>query len=254
MTLMALDADHLTKCEEKIHNYLKRSVSKIILGGFQQWNQYMINAFFKYSNDRYVLSKLNDQQDIVLYGPINSVYEVSQKYQLTNALIQQKTNLPSQVSTNTSSTCYNIMLSYSQEDSIISHRLATRLIDEGLSVWMNSNQAIEFDQILRKINQSDCIILCMSENYFEDDLCEKEAKYADQIRKNIIPVRIRNYEPIEWLRNIIKNESYFQLFGSDNHFNLEYDKLLLKVVSFNNIGLDEKDLSRTSQFSILRCF
>jgi hypothetical protein len=93
----------------------------------------------------------------------------------------------------------------------------------------------------------------MSENYFEDDLCEKEAKYADQIRKNIIPVRIRNYEPIEWLRNIIKNESYFQLFGSDNHFNLEYDKLLLKVVSFNNIGLDEKDLSRTSQFSILRC-
>lgn len=192
----------------------------------------MINAFYKYSNDRCVLPKLNDQQQIVLYGPINNVYEVSQKYYLTKALIQQKINLSSPLSINISSIYHNIMLSYSQEDSIISHRLATRLIDEGFSVWMHSNQATEFDQIFEQINQSNCIILCTSRNYFEDALCEKEAKYADQIGKNIIPVRVQNYQPIEWLRKLTEKESYFQLFGSDNHFNLEYDKLLLKIVSY----------------------
>ncbi|CAF4682736.1 unnamed protein product, partial [Rotaria sp. Silwood2] len=123
----------------------------------------------------------------------------------------------------------NIMFSYSPIDSIITHRLSNRLIDEGFSVWMNSNQSKEFNQILRKINRSDCVILCRSENYFEDELCEKEAKYADETGKSLIPVKVQTYEPIELLQKLIEQQSYFQLFGSENHFNLEYDKLLLKI-------------------------
>ncbi|CAF3683750.1 unnamed protein product [Rotaria sordida] len=231
ITLTSSNPEYFTECEKKINNYLKRSTFEMNLDGFQHWNQYMINAFYKYSNDKHVLPKLDNQQHIVLYGPINNVYEVYQRYQLINALIQEKTNLLSLFSTNISSTNFNIMLSYSQDDSIISHRLANRLIDEGFSVWMNSNQSTEFDQILRKIKKSDCIILCISENYFQNELCEKEAKYIDEIGKCMIPVKVQYYEPIEWLQKLIEKESYFQLFGSENHFNLEYDKLLLKICS-----------------------
>ena len=204
----------------------------------------MINAFYKYCYERFVLPKINQEQQIVLYGSINSVYEINQKYQLTNALIQEKRNLSSRFITTRSSNRYNVMLSYSQEDSIISHRLAARLIDEGFSVWMSSNQSTEFDVTLRKMNKSDCIILCLSENYFENELCEKEAKYAEQIGKSIIPVKVRYYEPIEWLQKLIEKESYFQLFGSDNHFNLEYQKLLLKIVSFLNLNRNINELRK----------
>ena len=232
ITLISSDANNTAKSEEKINNYLKRSIFKMNLDGFQHWNQNMINAFYKYSKDRFVLPKLDRQQRVVIHGPINNVYEVYQKYQLMNGLIQENLlNLLSQYLTNTSMNDYNIMLSYSSNDSIVSHRLANRLHDEGFSVWINSNQLIELDDILRKLNKSDCVILCISKNYFQDDMCKKQVKYAVEIGKCIIPVRVEYYQPIQWLQKLIEKESYFQLFGSDIHFNLEYDKLLLKIVS-----------------------
>ncbi|CAF4717131.1 unnamed protein product, partial [Rotaria sp. Silwood2] len=61
------------------------------------------------------------------------------------------------------------------------------------------------------------------------ELCEKEAKYANEIEKSLIPVKVQNYEPIEWLQKLIEKESCFQLLGSESHSKLEYDKLLLKI-------------------------
>ncbi|CAF3683782.1 unnamed protein product [Rotaria sp. Silwood1] len=250
ITLTSLNTEYLTKCEKQINNYLNRSIFKMTLNGFENWNQYMINAFYKYSKDRYVLPKLDNKQQIILYGPINNVYEVIQKYQLINKLIQDKTNLLSLFTKNTSLNNFNIMLSYSPNDTIISHRLANRLIDEGFTIWINSNQSIEFNQILKEINKSDCIILCISENYFENELCEKEAKYANEIGKSMIPVKVQNYEPIEWLYKLIEKESYFQLFGSENHFNLEYDKLLLKIlqcIRYNHVSSFEQTSNRSNE-------
>ncbi|CAF4193216.1 unnamed protein product, partial [Adineta steineri] len=200
--------------------------------GFTHWNQYMINAFYKYANDRHVLPKLDNEQQIVLYSHINNVYEVSQKYHLTNRFIQEKTSLIPQLSMETSSACYNIMLSCSSKDLIVSKSLANRLVEEGFSVWMNSKQTTTFDQMCKKINKSDCIIFCISKHYFEDQLCKKITKYADKIGKHIIFVKIQNYEPIEWLQKLTQKDSCFQLFGSDNNFNLECDKLLLKILQY----------------------
>ncbi|CAF1029912.1 unnamed protein product [Adineta steineri] len=232
ITLISLDDDYFTKCEQKINNYLNRCVFNMKLDGFTHWNQHMINAFYKYANDRYVLPKLDNEQQIVLYSHINNVYEVSQKYHLTNRFIQEKTNLMPQLSMETSSACYNIMLSCSSKDLIVSKRLANRLVDEGFSVWMNSKETTTFDQICKKINKSDCIIFCISKHYFEDQLCKKITKYADKIGKHIIFVKIQNYEPIEWLKKLTQKDSCFQLFGSDNNFNLECDKLLLKILQY----------------------
>lgn len=215
---MCFDDDHLKKSEERISNYLKRSMFKMKLDNFQDWNQSMINTLYKYSIDRNILPKIDNQQQITLFGSINNVYEVNQKYQLINASIQVKQNLPSELKG-------NILIIYSPKDSIISHRLANRLIDDGLSVNINSNQTV------RKIDKSTCIILCISENYFQDELCEKQAKYADEIGKNIVLIRVEYFQPIEWLQKLIEKHSYFQLFGSENHFNLEYEKILLKIVS-----------------------
>ncbi|CAF3480718.1 unnamed protein product [Rotaria socialis] len=229
ITLTCSNVDNLKQCEKRINNYLNRSIFKINLDGFENWNQDMINAFYKYSIDRCTLPKLDNDEKVVLHGPINSVYEVKQKYALIKTLAQEKTNLLSLFSTETLFVDYTIMLSYSPDDSIVSQRLANFLIDEGFSVWLNLNQSRNNEEHFEMVNKSYCIILCISKNYFHDKLCEQEAKYANQIGKCIIPVKVQNYEPIEWLEKLIEKESYFQLFGSENHFNLEYDKLLLKL-------------------------
>jgi len=224
ISLMSLKDEYLTICENKINNYLKRSIFKMKLDGFQHWNQYLINAFYKYSVDRCVLPKTDHQQQIILYGPVSNVYEVNQKYQLTNALIQQKQRLSSGFP-------ITIMISYSREDSIVSHRLANRLIDEGFFVWINSDQSIEFEKISKKIHKSSCIILCISENYYQNSLCLEEAKYAFQTDKKVFLVKIQNNPLLGWDYDLFEGKLFFHSFGSEDYFDFEYGRLLLELVS-----------------------
>ncbi|CAF5166859.1 unnamed protein product [Rotaria magnacalcarata] len=100
---------------------------------------------------------MNDDQQIVLKGPIISVQEAKQKYQLTAAIMQEKIHMqqclletPQSISTvecpatnimptAETSPCYNVMLSFCPEDSILCHQLANRLVDEGFSLSLSSD-------------------------------------------------------------------------------------------------------------------
>ncbi|CAF4688533.1 unnamed protein product [Rotaria sp. Silwood1] len=247
VSLISSDNENLTKYE------------------FKDWNQYMINAFYKYCYDRCVLPKIDDDKRIRLIGPINNVYEAKHKYLLTNILIQEKVHLQqlltttprtksiirsqitNNISTISSSICYNIMLSYCQEDSIISHRLADHLIDEGFSVCID---LIGSNDTFSQINKSECIILCISENYVENKFSQNTVEYVKQMDKHIILVKVQNYTLNDWLQELIPNEIYFQLFGSENHFDLQYDKLLLKILQYTQPGYASL-LQKTSNGSII---
>ncbi|CAF3548575.1 unnamed protein product [Rotaria sp. Silwood1] len=247
VSLISSDNENLTKYE------------------FKDWNQYMINAFYKYCYDRCVLPKIDDDKRIRLIGPINNVYEAKHKYLLTNILIQEKIHLQqlltttprtksiirsqitNNISTISSSICYNIMLSYCQEDSIISHRLADHLIDEGFSVCID---LIGSNDTFSQINKSECIILCISENYVENKFSQNTVEYVKQMDKHIILVKVQNYTLNDWLQELIPNEIYFQLFGSENHFDLQYDKLLLKILQYTQPGYASL-LQKTSNGSII---
>ncbi|UJR34705.1 hypothetical protein I4U23_027482 [Adineta vaga] len=54
------------------------------------------------------------------------------------------------------------------------------------------------------MNKSECILLCISEYYYENSICENEARYALQTGKTIFFLKIRN-DP---------------LFGFEHHFNI----------------------------------
>lgn len=195
------------------------------LNGFEHWNQPLINAFYQYSTDRSVLPKLDTQQEILLYGPVSHVYDVHQKYQFINTYIEQIIHLPVGSFTKISTNRYNVLISYSEEDSKIAHRLADRLMEEGFAV------SIGLEEIPKKISRSDCVILCLSENYFRDTRCQHQANDIQQSEKPILPIKVQYFQPIDWLKKFIEKESIFHLFGSDNQFNYEYKKILLKLVS-----------------------
>ncbi|CAF2898904.1 unnamed protein product [Rotaria sp. Silwood2] len=238
-------------------------MAEIELDGFNDWHQYLINAYYKYCSDRCILPQVGNDQRIILKGPISSIQEAKQKYKLTVALIQEKIRLQQSLlerswsmstlpcptsalmSTAESSTCYNVMLSYCQEDSVACHHLANRLIDEGFSLWLCSNGVNDHSDTLSQMKKSNSIILCISEHYFEDEHCEIEAKYASQLRKQIIPIKIQNCTPVDWLQQLIVNNFYFPMFGSENHFDLVFDKLLLEILQYTSPG----DISVNQQAS-----
>ncbi|CAM4822251.1 unnamed protein product [Rotaria magnacalcarata] len=247
ITITSSNTENLSKCQKKMYDYMKRCMSEQVLNGFRNWNQYFINAYYKYCIDRCILPQMNDDQQIVLKGPIISVQEAKQKYQLTAAIMQEKIHMqqclletPQSISTvecpatnimptAETSPCYNVMLSFCPEDSILCHQLANRLVDEGFSLSLSSDGVSDHSDVLCQMKKSDCIILCISENYFKDANCKREVMHADQISKPIILVKIQNCTPIDCLRQLLQNHLCFQMYGSENQFDLVFDKLLLQI-------------------------
>ncbi|CAF2619797.1 unnamed protein product [Rotaria sp. Silwood2] len=257
ITLIASQVEELTKCQEKINNYLKRCTTSKKLtnpnGIFQHWDQYTINVFYKYCKDKCVLSQIDrTTRELELIGPVNNCLEVEQKWRFLSDLAAVKLLLTPSIERSSSAAIRseqlatkaaieqvkvcNVMLSYCQEDSRKCQCLINKLTEEGFSIWADSVIAEQQRDIFSQIDKSTCIILCISENYYESMSCEKEARYAFQSGKQVFLVKIQNHPLIGWQREVFEGKLFFQLFGSENHFDLEYEKLLLEILQYIKLG------------------
>ena len=60
------------------------------------------------------------------------------------------------------------------------------------------------DAMAKAVENSSVVLVCVSERYKESPNCRAEAKYAFQLRKEIIPLMMqRNYMPDGWLGIIV---------------------------------------------------
>ncbi len=196
-------------------------------GIFEHWNQHIINAFYKYCKDQCVLPHIDKTRNkIELIGPINNVLEVKRKLSflsVDNGIVRRQSKV------------HNIMVSFCQQDKRMCQRLINRLIEEGFSVWAEPINDEQQRDVSPQMNKSDCIILCISESSYQNQSCENEAKYAFQTGKLVFPVKIQNHSLIDWQREVFEGKLFFQFFGSENHFDLEFRRLLLEIVSLFKI-------------------
>ncbi|UJR07881.1 hypothetical protein I4U23_012163 [Adineta vaga] len=243
ITLTATNKKHLTQCDKKIKHYFERSMCRQVLSSkCNEWNQDVINGFYSYCREISVLPQLNDQQQLVLFGPIANVNQAYQKYELTDALVQMRLSID-QNALKSIPNSFKIVLSYAIDDAAICQQLRTCLTNEGFFVWMRSDSS---ENSFPKIDRSDLFILCLSTNYFNDRNCIEEAKYAYEKQKNIIPIKVEYCQPIRLLRKITEQQICLPFFGSQDNFNLQFDKLLLKI--FQNIKCSSTSSLKSTQW------
>ncbi|CAF2116863.1 unnamed protein product [Rotaria magnacalcarata] len=99
-------------------------------------------------------------------------------------------------------TMFDIMISYSHKDKIFCKRLYDELIKTGYRVWIDFDQihGNVMDAMAQAIEQSNAIIICMSEQYRRSNYCRAEASYAFQRRARIVPILLQeHYQPDGWL-------------------------------------------------------
>jgi hypothetical protein len=134
-----------------------------------------------------------------------------------------------ETTTITSVPCYNIILNHTEADQKRCQRLADRLIDDGFSVLMvNTLTALKY------IDKYDCIIVCLSENLQNNEDGLESVIMKSEGKLVLVKVEYFNTSVNGWLHYYIIGKSFYHLYGSDNYFNLEYDKLLLEVVRTRN--------------------
>lgn len=127
---------------------------------------------------------------------------------------------------------YDVMISHSYHDRRIAHRLASRLLNYGLQIWCRPSTDHAFDPLTTNvIDQSNYVVLCISEAYAQSYRCQKEARYASDNRKRILMVNIStNHVLRDWLSFITPGQIQYQLWNekSSCHFVCEH---LIRTIS-----------------------
>lgn len=223
----------------------------------KQWDQYTINAFYKYCLSQYVLPKIDliTNLQLQLIGSTSGVEKSIEKYQLMTEISKQKSSLriPPPITPRTTirgnnnrpnpihHDGYNIYFSYCQQDQVLCARITASLISDGYSVCQSpSNTSLSQSQM----DKSDVILISFSENYSKDKHSMLELNYAKSTGKKLISFIIReDIDESSWFASLTLAELFYDLFDTEidiefkDDFDLEYDKLVSILVSVRVVGI-----------------
>ena len=86
-----------------------------------------------------------------------------------------------------------VMISYSHKDKEIAHKINERLKQDNIKVWIDKEQMHGYmmERMAEAVEQSQCVIICMSSSYRTSLPCKTEANYAYSLEKQLIPIKLQ---------------------------------------------------------------
>ncbi|CAF0704878.1 unnamed protein product [Brachionus calyciflorus] len=105
----------------------------------------------------------------------------------------------------------HIMISYNRENRDICLKIKEELERDGHKVWIDVQdiRGSSLESMAKAIENSKCVLICMTEKYKQSPNCRAEAEYSFNLRKPIIPLIMQpNYIPDGWLGIILGTKIY----------------------------------------------
>ncbi len=98
-----------------------------------------------------------------------------------------------------------IMISYNRESRDLCLNIKNELeLKFGFQCWLDcvddTSAGNKLETILNAIEQSQCVLICMTEKYKESPMCRLEAEYVIKLNKPFVPIIMqKNYKPNGWM-------------------------------------------------------
>jgi male-specific lethal 1 len=92
----------------------------------------------------------------------------------------------------------HIMISYNRESRDLCLKIKSELESQNLKVWIDTESisGSSLESMALAIENSFCVLMCMTEKYKQSPNCRAEAEYAFTLNKSIIPLIMQvNYKP-----------------------------------------------------------
>lgn len=108
---------------------------------------------------------------------------------------------------------FDIFISYAGENKDQISMIHERLTQCNIRAWIDKEQMRGFilETMARGIENSKLFLMGASKAYYSSENCRKEAAYANERRKNIIPVKFElKYKPDGWLGFLIGGNTYYE--------------------------------------------
>ena len=118
------------------------------------------------------------------------------------------------VTPNPSSDQYDIMVSYCHHNKDLCHAIYDRLVNDGFRVWLDRENmhGSPMDAMAHAIENSQYVLVCMSDAYKQSPCCQLEANYAFQRKCPLIPLIVApRYKPDGWLGIITSGKIYIDI-------------------------------------------
>ena len=129
------------------------------------------------------------------------IWELAQKHDISNTSLEQPV----------SKWKFNMMISYSHDDKKLCFQICDLLEKDGFHIWLDRDR-MHGDAIVAMadaIENSEFVIICMSESYRSSPYCQAEANYAFQRRCKLLPLVMKaRYKPDGWLGFITSGKIY----------------------------------------------
>ncbi len=125
---------------------------------------------------------------------------------------------------------FDIMISYSHTAKELCHRILNGLEKDKLNVWIDSRlmHSEISEAIAGAIENTEFVLVCMSDAYKQSIYCKLEASYAHKRRCRIIPlVMTPNYKADGWLGVLTSDLMHMDFRKPD--FNKAYEELKKQI-------------------------
>ncbi|CAF1575092.1 unnamed protein product [Rotaria magnacalcarata] len=134
---------------------------------------------------------------------------------------------------------YDVMISYSHSDHPLCYQIHERLVQDGFNVWIDRDQMHGAPMIAMAdaVENSEFVLLCMSDTYKQSVYCQSEAHYAFERRCRLIPLIMKShYKPDGWLGIMVSGKIYVDFMK--NEFKLAYNKLKTEIDQYRQQNLN----------------
>jgi len=143
----------------------------------------------------------------------------------------------------------HVLISYNTVSRELSLKIKEDLEKSGYKVWIDVNNVHGFslDSMTESVENSVCMLICISEKYRQSISCRTSAQYAFKLKKTIVPLIVQEgYENVGgWLGAIIEHKNFIDFTKYDFEKCIQSLKLELKRVLENDFDSSSSSASNT---------
>jgi hypothetical protein len=143
---------------------------------------------------------------------------------------------------------YDIMISYCHKDKELCHRIYHRLIESKFRVWIDLDSL--YGPIVQKmaeaIENSEFVLICMSNAYKSSSYCQLEAEYAFKYQACLIPLVVKkDFTQTGWLGMLCGLR--YQVNFTKTTFDEAYEQLCNEIQHFRTQSVEENHSSKPTE-------
>jgi len=205
------------KYEIYYKNHMSKYLKSLIFNGNAIEQEYSLNLVWQLCFDKQIAQDL--REDNIFYDFIENlsnenatVHKKCQKYSsgiiwLINKKLEPTPQPKSEPTDKPQATALltvdvskqkHIMISYNRDSRDLCLQIKGDLEKQGLKVWIDVEDisGSSLESMANAIENSTCVLMCMTEKYKQSTNCRAEAEYTFQLNKPIIPLIMqKDYKP-----------------------------------------------------------